>query len=69
MMGMASRMHQSISEVPVEMCAEQDMNQNIRRDLIALLEERECAGEADAQEDRDCTPKKRRKPPSAYGRT
>ena len=27
-----------ISEVPVKMCAEQDMNQNIRRDLIALLE-------------------------------
>ena len=33
-----------ISEVPVKMCAEQDLNLNIRRDLIALLEERQCVG-------------------------
>ena len=48
-----------ISEVPVEMCAEQDMNQNIRRDLIALLAERQCVGEADAQEDSDGRPLKK----------
>ena len=48
-----------ISEVPVKMCAEQEMNQNIRRDLIALLEERHCVGEADAQEDLDCRPSKK----------
>ena len=50
-----------ISEVPVKMCAEQDMNQNIRRDLIALLGERQCVGEADAQEDRYCRPLKKRR--------
>ena len=48
-----------ISEVPVKMCAEQDMNQNIRRDLIALLEERHCGGEADAEEDIYCSPLKK----------
>ena len=48
-----------ISEVPVEMCAEQDMNQNIRRDLIALLEERHCVGEPDAQDDIDSRPLKK----------
>ena len=47
-----------ISEVPVKMCAEQDMNQNIRRDLIALLEEKHCVEEADAEEDLDCRPLK-----------
>ena len=47
-----------ISEVPVKMCAEQDMNQNIRRDLIALLEERHCVGEPYAQDDIDSRPLK-----------
>ena len=47
-----------ISEVPVKMCAEQDLNLNIRRDLIALLEERHCVGEPDAQEDIDSRPLK-----------
>ena len=47
-----------ISQVPVKMCAEQDMNMNIRRDLIASLEERHCVGEPDAQEDIDSRPLK-----------
>ena len=55
-----------ISEVPVKMCAEQDLNLDIRRDLIALLEERQCVGEADAQEDIDCRPlKKMRRDPTS----
>ena len=48
-----------ISEVPVKMCAEQDMNQSIRRDLIALVEERHCVGEPDAQDDIDSRPLKK----------
>ena len=48
-----------ISEVPVKMCAEQDMNQDMRRDLIASLEERHCAGEPDAQDDIDSRPLKK----------
>ena len=48
-----------ISEVPVKMCAEQELNLNIRRDLIALLAERQCVGEADAQEDSDGRPLKK----------
>ena len=41
---MAAQAHRKIlaeiSQVPVKMCAEQDMNMNIRRDLIASLEEK-----------------------------
>ena len=50
-----------ISEVPVKMCAEQEMHQHIRRDLIASLEARLCDVEADAEEDLDSRPLKKRR--------